>query len=147
MKTYTWKEAFEDSYEAANAGNPRAQNFVGYCYGEGRGVRRSYTLARKWYEKAARRGHKDAIFNLVLMNDRGAGGKRNANVRSLSIRRARCWAIYSHKRIWLSGCSMGTACARTLRLASIGCDARRDGAIRKHSTTSESLMRTEITFD
>jgi hypothetical protein len=29
LKTYTWKEAFENSHQAAKAGVPRAQVFVG----------------------------------------------------------------------------------------------------------------------
>ena len=65
MKTYTWKEAFEDAHEAAKAGSPRSQNFVGYCYDIGRGVRRNMKMARYWYEKASRNGHLDAIFALL----------------------------------------------------------------------------------
>ena len=32
VKVYTWKEAFEDAKEGANAGSPIYQNFAGYCY-------------------------------------------------------------------------------------------------------------------
>src|SRR5277367_5897712 len=63
---FTWKEAFEDSYNAARAGSPRAQNFVGYCYDIGKGARRDKKMSRYWYEKAARKGNIDAIFNLAL---------------------------------------------------------------------------------
>lgn len=48
MKTYTWKEAFDDAYEAAKAGEPRYQNFVGYCFDIGRGVKRDLKAARNW---------------------------------------------------------------------------------------------------
>jgi TPR repeat protein len=78
MKTYTWKEAFEDAYKAAMAGSTRSQNFVGYCYDIGRGVGRNQKMARQWYEKAARKGNIAAIFNLAVMHDKGQGGKRNA---------------------------------------------------------------------
>lgn len=78
-KIYTWKEAFEDSHEAAKARNPIAQNFVGYCYDVGRGVSRDLKMARYWYEKAARNGQIDAIFNLAVMNSKGLGMRRNAS--------------------------------------------------------------------
>src|SRR5947199_135470 len=66
QKRYTWKEAFEDSLEAARAGNPRAQNFVGYCYDLGKGVSRDSSVAQRWYSKAAQQGNVDAMFNLAL---------------------------------------------------------------------------------
>jgi TPR repeat protein len=78
MKTHTRKEAFEDAREGAKAGVPRYQNFVGYCYDMGRGVRRNLKMARYWYEKASRNGRLDAIFNLAVMNDQRHGMKRNA---------------------------------------------------------------------
>lgn len=78
MRTYTWKEAFEDAHEAAKAGKPRYQTFVGYCYDNGRGVQRDMKMARRWYEKAARNGQIDAIFNLAVVNDKGLGMRRNA---------------------------------------------------------------------
>jgi hypothetical protein len=45
MKTYTSKEAFADSHQAALTGNPVAQNFVGYCYHIGRGVHKDIKKA------------------------------------------------------------------------------------------------------
>src|ERR1017187_6946817 len=73
MKTYSWKEAFDDAYRAAEAGSPRSQNFVGYCYDIGKGVRRDPKKARFWIQKAAEQGYLEAIFNLGLMNDLGQG--------------------------------------------------------------------------
>jgi len=66
LKTYTWKEAFENSLQAAQAGIPRAQNFVGYCYDVGKGVRRDMKMARYWFEKAARNGNTAAFFKTWL---------------------------------------------------------------------------------
>ena len=77
MKIFTWKEAFEDSLWAAKRRNPRAQNFVGYCYDVGKGVHQDIELARKWYEKAARNGNATALFNLAVINHLGQGIKRN----------------------------------------------------------------------
>ena len=76
-KVFTWKEAFEDSHEAAVSGHPGAQNFVGYCYDMGRGVRKDGRMARRWYERAARNGNIHAIFNLAVINDKGLGIRRN----------------------------------------------------------------------
>jgi hypothetical protein len=78
MKKYTWREAFEDSYEAALQGNSRAQNFVGYCYDQGRGVGRNPKAARRWYETATQHGNLDATFNLALMTQNGAGGRQDS---------------------------------------------------------------------
>lgn len=78
MKKYTWKEAFADALEGAQAGKARSQNFVGYCYDIGRGVKRDLKKARQWYEKAAKQGQIDAIFNLAVVNDKGLGIRRNA---------------------------------------------------------------------
>src|SRR5579872_4497213 len=83
-KTYTWKEAFSDASEAAKAGSPRHQTFVGYCYDLGRGVARDPKMARRWYERAVRNGNVDAMFNLAVMNDKGTGARRNA-VRAASL--------------------------------------------------------------
>ena len=78
QKTYTWKEAFEDAHQAAEAGNPQAQNFVGYCYDVGKGVPRDLSMARRWFEKATQNGNVAAIFNLAVMNDLGQGTRRNS---------------------------------------------------------------------
>jgi TPR repeat protein len=74
MKTYTWKEAFEDSNAAAKAGNPRAQNFTGYCYDQGRCVKKDSQKALFWYTKAAENGNVHGMFNLALAHDSGRYG-------------------------------------------------------------------------
>ena len=78
VKTYTWKEAFTQALGAAKTGNPGAQNFVGYCYDTGKGVRRDKKVARRWFGLAARNGNIHAIFNLAVLNDMGKDIRRNA---------------------------------------------------------------------
>ena len=56
-KNSRWKKAFDDAHEAAKAGSPRSQNFVGYCYDIGKGVRKNPKLALYSIEKAARTGY------------------------------------------------------------------------------------------
>jgi uncharacterized protein len=51
----------------ANAGNAAAQSRLGIMFANGEGVRQSYAEARKWYEKAARQGHAEALNELGLM--------------------------------------------------------------------------------
>ena len=47
MKTYTWKEAFEDAFAGSTLGTapPIYQNFVGYCYSIGRCVKQDHKKA------------------------------------------------------------------------------------------------------
>ena len=54
-----------------------SQNFLGVHYLLGLGVKRDFTLARKWYEKAALSGHPDAQRNLGLMYEAGHGIPRD----------------------------------------------------------------------
>ncbi len=54
-----------------------SQNFLGVHYLLGLGVKRDFTLARKWYEKAAIAGHPDAQRNLGLMYEAGRGMPRD----------------------------------------------------------------------
>lgn len=46
--------------KAAEKGHVLAQFCLGYCYGEGYGVRQDYFEAVKWYRKAAEKGNPDA---------------------------------------------------------------------------------------
>lgn len=88
MKSYTWKEAFQHSLEAALVGNATEQNFVGYCYYIGGGVPRDRSIATTWFEKAARNGKAAALFNLALVNDLGEDLRRNPSRAAKLYRRA-----------------------------------------------------------
>jgi len=54
-----------------------AQNFLGIHYLLGLGVKRDFSLAKKWYEKAAKNGHPDAQRNLGVMYESGHGLARD----------------------------------------------------------------------
>ena len=54
-----------------------SQNFLGIHYLLGLGVKRDFTLAKIWYEKAAISGHVDAQRNLGLMYEAGHGIPRD----------------------------------------------------------------------
>jgi uncharacterized protein len=78
MNKYTWKEAFAQAHEAVRMGSPGAQNFVGYCYDFGRGVRRD--LKRHTGGTRERHGtdRLTPSLNLAVMNGKGQGIHRNA---------------------------------------------------------------------
>ena len=58
---------------AAEAGDPGAQFALGSLYCDGLAVARDYRLARSWFEKAARQGHREAQFVLGFLLYHGAG--------------------------------------------------------------------------
>ncbi len=77
----TSQEDLNKEFEAARAkaekGDARAQNIVGVCYDNGRGVEKSYVEAVKWYRKAAEQNHAEAQFNLAVRHDFGRGVKQD----------------------------------------------------------------------
>ncbi len=64
-KEYT--KALELLSKSANQGNAQAQFFVGKIYDKGYGVTENDRTAIKWYRKAAKKGHIDAINRLKEM--------------------------------------------------------------------------------
>jgi len=57
----------------AEAGDAEAQYWVGVMYAQGRGFPPICRQATRWYEKAARQGHREAAFNLGFMLYNGYG--------------------------------------------------------------------------
>ncbi len=49
-----------ETLKAAEKGDSDAQNFLGWMYSHGSGVRKSKVEAIKWYSKAAKQGDSDA---------------------------------------------------------------------------------------
>ncbi len=75
--TRNYRKAFPYLLEAAVAGDIHPQNLVGYCYNLGLGVTKDLTLAVFWYEQAAKHHHKEALFNLAVLYERGEGVEAN----------------------------------------------------------------------
>ena len=61
----------------AEAGNPEAQNNVGYMYEEGLGVPQNYLLAMNWYRQAADKGLAEAQHNMGMLYHHGYGVAEN----------------------------------------------------------------------
>lgn len=73
----SYRIAFPLLLTAAKAGIPHAQNLVGFCLDQGKGVARDPLAARRWYARAARAGHIIATVNLAMCYRSGAGGPRS----------------------------------------------------------------------
>jgi len=63
--------AFKEWFPLAEAGDPAAQNNIGFMYRKGRGVPPDEVEAIKWYRRAADQGFADAMTNLGYMYDEG----------------------------------------------------------------------------
>jgi hypothetical protein len=59
--------------EAAQAGDPEAQNNVGEIYERGLGEEANYEAAAIWYQKAVDQGYTRAMFNLGTLYEQGLG--------------------------------------------------------------------------
>ena len=73
------KKDYEKAYELAMSisDNPRAQNYLGYMYDHGLGVKQDYAEAVKWYRKGAEGGNTSAMGNLGYMYKNGLGVKQD----------------------------------------------------------------------
>ena len=62
---------------AEETGFAHAENMVGYCFDEGKGVEQNWTKAVEWYTKAAKKGHSYAMNNLGYCFEKGEGVEQN----------------------------------------------------------------------
>ncbi len=69
--------AFKEWLPLAEAGDPMAQNNIGYMYRKGFGVRLDEAAAAEWYRRAAEQGLVAAMTNLGYMYDEGRGVVRD----------------------------------------------------------------------
>ncbi len=63
--------------DAAEAGNPAAQNNLGIMFDLGKGTTRSDKLALFWFLKSARQGYAKAQYNMGRKYDNGEGVEAN----------------------------------------------------------------------
>ena len=63
--------------KAAQAGNPEAQNQIGYMYEAGDGVPKNYAEAARWYQAGATQGNARCQFALGALYEAGLGVKEN----------------------------------------------------------------------
>ena len=72
-----YNSAVQYYHKAAEQGNAKAQNNLGFCYESGRGVTQDYTETVKWYRKAAELGYAKAQNNLGNCYYKGNGVTQN----------------------------------------------------------------------
>jgi S1-C subfamily serine protease len=70
-------EAVKWFRKAAEQGNADAQNKLGCCYAEGRGLKKEPVEAAKWYRRAAEQGNAPAQYNLAVCYQSGSGVLKN----------------------------------------------------------------------
>jgi TPR repeat protein len=95
--------------KAAEAGNPEAQNLVGYLYEAGVGVPADPARALHWYQLAAASGSSDATLNIGVLYVLGLGVKKDVPTA----------AEYFHKAVD-RGNGTGASYLGTLNYAGIG---------------------------
>ena len=71
--------SFSDYLEAADAGDPVAQNKVGNMYAKGKGCKKNSSKAAQYYRMAAEQGNKYAQHNLGFCYWDGNGVSRDRN--------------------------------------------------------------------
>lgn len=83
--------AFKAWLPLAEAGDPAAQNNIGFMYRKGRGVTPDDSIAISWYRRSAAQGFADAMTNLGYMYDESRGTTQDL-VESYK------WFLLAHER-------------------------------------------------
>ncbi len=84
--------------EAAERGEPEAQNNVGEIYERGVGAEPDYEKAAEWYRKAAEQDYRRAQYNLGALYERGLGVPQDP-LQALNWYR-RSWGLEEDSLIW-----------------------------------------------
>lgn len=66
-----YQAAFQELYPLAEAGNPKAQYYLGFMHYSGKGVTQDSTEALKWIKPAAESGLAEAQYLFAMMNEDG----------------------------------------------------------------------------
>jgi hypothetical protein len=95
-----YKSALKVWMGAAQAGNAKAQNYVGEIFERGLGTSPDYAVAAIWYQKAAAQGYGPALFNLGTLYERGLGVPED-RLKALNLYR-QAWGIPADNVIFAS---------------------------------------------
>ena len=71
------RKQFQEHKAKAEKGDAEAQNSLGVCYANGRGVAKDEVASVKWYQKAAEQNLAAAQFNLGLSHATGRGVEKD----------------------------------------------------------------------
>lgn len=72
-----YKEAVSAFMKADGYDYPAAQAMLGDCYFDGTGVQKDYYIAKRYYEKAAKKSYPRALYGMASMLYAGKGIKKN----------------------------------------------------------------------
>ena len=72
---------------AQYARDPKAMTMLGELYANGLGIKRDYTKAAEWYQRAADAGDREGMFALAMMRLSGRGGATNREARRKAAKR------------------------------------------------------------
>lgn len=95
-----YKSALKVWMGAAQAGDPKAQNYVGEIFERGLGTSPDYAAAAIWYQKAAEQKYGPALFNLGTLYERGLGVPED-RLKALNLYR-QAWGIPADNVIYAS---------------------------------------------
>jgi len=96
-------KAFYYFNQAADQGDPFAQNEVAYMYAAGKGTPRDYTKAFKYYQLAADHGLASAQYNLGVFYLRGLGTQANKELAVKWFRKSASHGFEPAKRMLARG--------------------------------------------
>lgn len=93
-------QEIEAAHLLADQGDAAAQNYLGFLYATGKGVKKDEKAAFGWFQKAADQNHAEATGNLAVMHEKGLGVAKNMNA-ALALHRQAAVAGYplSMKRL------------------------------------------------
>jgi TPR repeat protein len=66
-----YQTAYEDLHPLAEAGDPKAQYYIGFMHYSGKGVNQDSAEALKWVKPAAESGLAEAQYLFAMMNEEG----------------------------------------------------------------------------
>ncbi len=116
-----YEQAFSWFQKAADQGHDSAQNQLGLCYYEGKGVEQDYRKAAAWYQKAADQGYDVAQYHLGNCYYHGEGveqdyGKAVAWYRKAVEREfANPWAAYQLGECYRYGNGVEQDCGQAVK--------------------------------
>lgn len=75
---WNYKDCYDNMIKAADLGNADAMEYIGFMYQQGYHVKSNEKKALEWYEKAAKKGHKEAKAKLEQLRVKSAPKKTTA---------------------------------------------------------------------
>ncbi|MDB5503627.1 MAG: HcpA family protein [Tardiphaga sp.] len=124
-----YKTAFDLAMKRAQENNdPKAMTMLGELYANALGVKRDYAKAAEWYQRAAERGDREAMFALAMLRLSDRGGKSGnrddaAKLLASSAKLGNPKAAYNLALLYLDGQTFPQDVKRAAELLRVAADA------------------------